>query len=729
MTKKKPVVMSKVTKLKAKVGLQQRQDTSKLMELGQLEAAYRQYTDLYDFAPVGYLTLTRNGTIHQVNLVAANLLSVKHDEATRVRLAAFISNESRQVFNAFFEKLLSGEGRETCELMFEKKGDAQLWVRLDAACFVGGDVCRVMLTDITERRQIELILQGSENRFRMLLQDISSIAVQGYLMDGTTQYWNTSSERLYGYSAQEAIGKNLLDLIIPPEIRDGVRQAIQQMAETGQPIPAAELSLMRKDGSRVSVYSSHAIVSVPGRTPELFCLDIDLTERKRAEEMLKESEWRNRIVSELTTDYIFVVDVDPSGIFKLRWASDNMFRMTGRTIEDAATSDMWESIVHPDDKARFFDFASHILSAREAGEFECRTFNKNGGERWIRIFARPQVGEGGSVITIVGAIEEITERKQAERALRESQELFSLFMHHSPIYAFIKEVAPSVSRVLQASENYQDMIGIKGSEMIGKTMEELFPAESAAKFTDDDWAVVSSGEVLKLDEELNGRYYTTIKFPIIQGNKTLLAGYTIDITDRQRAEMELEFTKESLKEANIELQTALLRHQQLAHTDGLTGINNRRHLFQLAEHEYEIAVRYQQPLSVIMFDIDHFKKVNDTFGHAVGDQMLQLVTKVASAELRSADVIGRYGGEEFVIILPMTNARQAYPLAERIRLGVEAARVPTIKGDAAVTLSLGIVETFNGMQAESIEKIINAADAVMYAAKQAGRNRTEIGNL
>jgi diguanylate cyclase (GGDEF)-like protein len=158
----------------------------------------------------------------------------------------------------------------------------------------------------------------------------------------------------------------------------------------------------------------------------------------------------------------------------------------------------------------------------------------------------------------------------------------------------------------------------------------------------------------------------------------------------------------------------------------LTGINNRRRLYELAEHEFDIAVRYQQPMSVIMFDIDHFKKVNDTFGHAAGDQILQQVTQVACAELRSADVIGRYGGEEFVIVLPMTNARQAYPLAERIRQGVEAMRMPTEKGDAAVTLSIGIVEMRHGMQIKSVETLIHDADEVMYAAKQAGRNRTEI---
>lgn len=128
------------------------------------------------------------------------------------------------------------------------------------------------------------------------------------------------------------------------------------------------------------------------------------------------------------------------------------------------------------------------------------------------------------------------ERQQWEEALRASNELFSLFMHYSPIYAFIKEVTPSESRVIQASDNYQNMIGVSGREMLGKTMTDLFPPEFAAKITADDWAVASRGNILKTDETLNGRQYTTIKFPIVQGDKTLLAGYTIDITDRVHAE-------------------------------------------------------------------------------------------------------------------------------------------------------------------------------------------------
>jgi PAS domain S-box-containing protein len=143
-------------------------------------------------------------------------------------------------------------------------------------------------TDITERAQAEAALQESENRFRNLFKDIPAVAVQGYGEDGTARYWNEASERLYGYRADEAIGRNMLDLIIPAEMRDGVREAMRGMFETATPIPAGELSLLRKDGSRVDVFSSHAYVHVPGRAPEMFCVDIDITERKQTEAELQQ---------------------------------------------------------------------------------------------------------------------------------------------------------------------------------------------------------------------------------------------------------------------------------------------------------------------------------------------------------------------------------------------------------------------------------------------------------
>lgn len=149
------------------------------------------------------------------------------------------------------------------------------------------------------RKRAEDEVQKSEARFRHLLQNIPGIAIQGYLLDGTTTYWNQASERLYGYTEKEAIRRNLLDLIIPPGMQEAVKNSMLQMTRTGQAIPSSELYLMRKDGSQVAVYSNHALVRLPDSPVELFCLDIDLTELKQAEEERDRLEAENRQLHKL----------------------------------------------------------------------------------------------------------------------------------------------------------------------------------------------------------------------------------------------------------------------------------------------------------------------------------------------------------------------------------------------------------------------------------------------
>jgi len=175
--------------------------------------------------------------------------------------------------------------------------------------------------------------------------------------------------------------------------------------------------------------------------------------------------------------------------------------------------------------------------------------------------------------------------------------------------------------------------------------------------------------------------------------------------------------------------------QRLAIHDPLTDLYNRRHFMDLARKEFRRAKRYKTPISVIMLDIDHFKKVNDTFGHAVGDEVLQAVAQICKDNLRTSDEIGRYGGEEFVIILPETRAQKnkapnldslepAQAVAERLRITVENNLISTDRGDIQVTISIGLAE-LNG-QSKNVETLIDFADQALLIAKQSGRNQVVI---
>ncbi|MBL0224517.1 MAG: PAS domain-containing protein [Geobacteraceae bacterium] len=158
---------------------------------------------------------------------------------------------------------------------------------------------------------------------------------------------------------------------------------------------------------------------------------------------------------------------------------------------------------------------------------------------WFEISQNQIMADDGSISGVAVFAIETTERRRLINALQETNELFDLFLLHSPIYAFIKEVTATESRVLRFSRNYETWIGLPSSELIGRSMADLFPAELARRIHEEDRGVVSSGEVLHIEEEVGGRLYNPINFPIIKEDASLVAGYTIDITESRQAEKEL----------------------------------------------------------------------------------------------------------------------------------------------------------------------------------------------
>ena len=197
---------------------------------------------------------------------------------------------------------------------------------------------------------------------------------------------------------------------------------------------------------------------------------------------------------------------------------------------------------------------------------------------------------------------------------------------------------------------------------------------------------------------LNG--YGELKYDAAN-NPHHLIGFVHDITERKQLEDEL---------------------KRQAHIDLLTGLNNRRYFFELAEQELARAKRHSAPLPALMLDVDHFKLVNDTHGHHVGDLVLQKLSEVCVQTLRGIDILGRLGGEEFAILLPETKGEQALEVAERLRLAVAGATVPLEQGGSIhLTVSIGVASLV--ATDAKVEDLLKRADTALYAAKNAGRNR------
>lgn len=179
-----------------------------------------------------------------------------------------------------------------------------------------------------------------------------------------------------------------------------------------------------------------------------------------------------------------------------------------------------------------------------------------------------------------------------------------------------------------------------------------------------------------------------------------------------------------VKRLQDELKVAKQRYKELSLTDYLTQIFNRRHFMELFDLEFSRSMRYGHPLSLVIFDLDDFKHINDNFGHLQGDKVLRQLSDLVKSEIRSYDVFARYGGEEFVLMLPQTPVEGAFPVAEKIREKLEKFKFEGL-GRGEVTISIG-VSTYPHDDIQDSKDLISAADTALYEAKENGKNQVVV---
>lgn len=269
-----------------------------------------------------------------------------------------------------------------------------------------GMICSVK--DISENNQSKLVKQASEARFRALLQVIPGVAVVGFGPDGTLHYWNQASERLYGYTADEALGQNVLDLIVPGESHENCLQLIRHLFETGQSTSAEERLLHHKDGSLVSVYASHAYVHIAGQKPEMFCVVIDLTDLKRAEEALQKREIYQRALLDNFPFMVWLKDeqsrflaVNRTFANQFKWPSPES--LVGKNDFDITTPELAQ-LYRSDDQSVMKSLTSQLTE---------ELTGVPGHQYWVETYKSPVIVDG-KVTGTVGFAKDITSRKRVE---------------------------------------------------------------------------------------------------------------------------------------------------------------------------------------------------------------------------------------------------------------------------------------------------------------------------
>jgi diguanylate cyclase (GGDEF)-like protein/PAS domain S-box-containing protein len=556
--------------------------------------------------------------------------------------------------------------------------------------------------DRRERKQAEDELikakekaEGSEEKFKAITnQATEGIALSD--LDGNYVFVNPAFCKMTGYSEEELLKMTVFDVKAKTQPHSSFFESKTKME--GLPI---QVNLQRKDGTEFYTEIVGRVIKINNKDFVLGTVR-DISERKQAEEALKKSEER----------YALTLAAVNNGLWDWHIPSGNAFfsvlyyAILGyKDKAFPATYDSWRLLVHPEDIDRVESELRKSVESSEGFAIDLRMKMESGEWRWVSTRGKAVEKDAeGRALRMVGTLTDITERKQAEDQLRQ----LSRAVEQNPSSIIITDMEGKI-----------EYVNPKFTELTGYTLEEIHKqnprilqsGKTPPEVYKDLWQKLLSGKEWRgefLNRKKNGELYW--EFASIsaltnsKGNITHFIAVKEDITARKEAD-------EKIQRLNTEL-------EELAMTDYLTNLYNRRYFMQRGTEEFKRAQRSNQPLSLLMMDINEFKSVNDNYGHEAGDAAIKQVAAVLKSNLREIDILGRIGGDEFAVLLPNTLLQDAVLSAERIRRALADQSVQ-VSGEALTfTVSIGVAVYRNEM--ESIDDMLRNADAAMYQAKRNG---------
>ncbi|MEA2164631.1 MAG: hypothetical protein QOK37_2758 [Thermoanaerobaculia bacterium] len=543
-----------------------------------------------------------------------------------------------------------------------------------------------------QRHRTEAALRASEQEHRLLFER-NLAGVYRNTIDGKILECNDAMASILGYASREELMEHSAEeLYLDPAERD---QFIADLRRERM-LTSHEISLRRKDGSPCWLIES---VHLLDGSPEILeGTVIDITDRKLAENGLRASEERYRLLVERMREGL--VQADNDGV--LRFVNDRFCEMVGYSREELIGRAGETLLAYTEDVALMRE-KTRLRLRNIADQYEVRVRRKDGMVIWIEIGGAPVMDGAGNVVGSIGVHNDVTERRMAEEALRDSEARYRLMAENST-----DMISRTSSRgvLLYASDASRRLLGYEPSELVGRRFYDfVFEADREevrylSGLIHDSGPTTFAYRVQRKDGSLIW-FETTSRSvrDVVSGEVREIVGVSRDVTERKRVEEHIEYQ---------------------AYHDALTGLPNRRLFRDRLTVALAHARRLKHPLAVMFLDLDQFKIVNDTLGHSAGDELLKTVATRLQAALREEDSVARMGGDEFTVLLAdLKTTDDAAKIAQKV-LDTVAQSMIIDETELFLTTSIGMA--IFPTDGDTAETLLANADRAMYRAKDAGRN-------